>query len=152
MCMRHVHVACACGAQMFYSLLTAIAKYACDSQVLLDGEPLVHGSPLTLAVEPNDLCVRRTNVTGELTAVTAGERAVLRIFGVDEFGNAVLPSTVRVHGPSELSSFTAHACSVTPRPLALPTRAGADLTLKAMGDSHLVACTATDAHAHLRKG
>jgi len=61
--------------------------------VLLDGEPLVHGSPLTLAVEPNDLCVRRTNVTGELTAVTAGERAVLRIFGVDEFGNAVLPST-----------------------------------------------------------
>ena len=62
-------------------------------EVLLDGVPLTQGSPLTLAVEPNELCVRKTTVSGELTRATAGDRAIVRVHGVDEWGNAVLPSS-----------------------------------------------------------
>jgi hypothetical protein len=44
-----------------------------DVVVLLDNVALGTGSPLTLVVEPNELCVRKTNVSGELTCAIAGE-------------------------------------------------------------------------------
>jgi hypothetical protein len=69
---------------------TAAGLY--DVSILLDGVPLSLGSPLTLAVEPNDLCVRTTTVSGQLTAATAGEKAFIKVHGSDQFGNPVLPS------------------------------------------------------------
>ena len=35
--------------------------------------PLKEGSPLTLSVEPNELSVRKTSISGELTRAVAGE-------------------------------------------------------------------------------
>ena len=60
--------------------------------MLIDGVPLKDGSPLTLAVEPNELCIRKTTLSGELTNAIAGERSVVRVHGVDQYGNPVLPS------------------------------------------------------------
>lgn len=63
-----------------------------DVSILIDGVPLSFGSPLTLSVEPNELCVGKTTVEGELNHAIAGERAVVRVHGRDQFGNSVLPS------------------------------------------------------------
>ena len=53
--------------------------------VLLDGVPIGEGSPVSLAVEPNELCVARTQTSGELNRVVSGERGVIRLHGYDEW-------------------------------------------------------------------
>ena len=65
-------------------------------QLLLNGELVSTGcSPhLSLTVEPNDLCVQTSSVSGEaLTSAVAGSRSVILIHGKDACGNAVPPLT-----------------------------------------------------------
>lgn len=61
-----------------------------DLAVIIDGESL--RERVTLAVEPHELSLKKTKVSGDLGKAVAGERAVVRVHGRDEYGNAILPT------------------------------------------------------------
>ena len=67
-----------------------------DANLLLEGTPVPSGAALTLVVEPGNVSVRTSRLSGDLTLATAGERQVILMQAIDDYGNHVLQTSAHM--------------------------------------------------------